>query len=221
MWPIQLAFIIIIVCGIFLPSSTLCNTYSFVTWSIQLIFFILLQYHISELLICRVQVSAIQSRTPNVPLYWLLDRNFCAASVLCSAVLLYKWRTRSVRTRRTTAEIRSLVAAERLTGAVICCFLVNRLLGADRSFRSWNIEEFAMLYAHINMQVRQMYFILFIFFYIYFADRASQCIYLNVNQLDALNFIMSLFHASTCFGHKCSSSGGQNCTIQSLVSSHL
>ena len=46
-------------------------------------------------------------------------------------------------------------------------------------------------------------------------------IYLNINQLDALNFIMSLFHASTCFEHKCSSSGGQNCTIRSLVSSHL
>jgi len=29
----------------------------------------------------------------------------------------------------------------------------------------------------------------------YFADRASQYIYLNINQLDALNFIMSLFHA--------------------------
>ena len=25
--------------------------------------------------------------------------------------------------------------------------------------------------------------------------------YLNINQLDALNFIMSLFHASTCFEH--------------------
>ena len=46
-------------------------------------------------------------------------------------------------------------------------------------------------------------------------------IYLNINQLDALNFIMSLFHASTCFEHMCSSSRGQNCTIQSLVSSHL
>jgi len=34
-------------------------------------------------------------------------------------------------------------------------------------------------------------------------------------------FIMSLFHASTCFEHTCSSSGGQNCTIQSLVSSNL
>ena len=42
-----------------------------------------------------------------------------------------------------------------------------------------------------------------------------------INQLDALNFITNLFHASTRFQHKCSSSGGQNCTIQSLVSSHL
>ena len=29
-------------------------------------------------------------------------------------------------------------------------------------------------------------------------------LYLNINQLDALNFIMSLFHASTCFEHMCS-----------------
>ena len=50
--------------------------------------------------------------------------------------------------------------------------------------------------------------------------KQSKHIYLNINQLDALNFIMSLFHASTCFEHMCSSSGGQNCTIQSLVSSH-
>ena len=61
----------------------------------------------------------------------------------------------------------------------------------------------------------------FFFIFIYFADRASQYIYLNISQLDALNFIMSLFHASTCFEHKCSSSGGRNCTIQSLVLSHL
>ena len=46
-------------------------------------------------------------------------------------------------------------------------------------------------------------------------------IYININQLDALNFIMSLFHVSTCFEHTCSSLGGQNCTIQPLVSSHL
>ena len=41
-----------------------------------------------------------------------------------------------------------------------------------------------------------------------------------INQLDALNFIISLFQACTCFEYMCSSSGGQNCTIQSLVSSH-
>ena len=35
----------------------------------------------------------------------------------------------------------------------------------------------------------------------YSVDRASQYIYLNINQLNALNFIMSLFHASTCFEH--------------------
>ena len=60
---------------------------------------------------------------------------------------------------------------------------------------------------------------LIFFFFIYFPDHTSQYIYLNINQLDALNF-MSLFHASTCFEHMCSSSGSQNCTIQSLVSSH-
>ena len=44
-------------------------------------------------------------------------------------------------------------------------------------------------------------------------------IYLNIKQLDTLNFIMSLFQASTCFEQTYSSSGGQNCTIQPLVSS--
>ena len=46
-------------------------------------------------------------------------------------------------------------------------------------------------------------------------------VFVNINQLDALNFIISLFQASTCFEHTCSSSRGQNCSIQSLVSSHL
>ena len=42
-----------------------------------------------------------------------------------------------------------------------------------------------------------------IYMFLYFADRAFQYIYLNINQFDALNFIMSLFHASTCFEHMC------------------
>ena len=46
-------------------------------------------------------------------------------------------------------------------------------------------------------------------------------LFLNIKNLDALNFIISIFQASTCFEHICLSSGGQNCIIQSLVSSHL
>ena len=49
MWPIQLAFRFLISCSIFLCSLTLSNTSSFLTWSVQLIFSILLQHHISKL----------------------------------------------------------------------------------------------------------------------------------------------------------------------------
>ena len=46
---------------------------------------------------------------------------------------------------------------------------------------------------------------------------------IRVNQLDAQKFCfpISLFHASTCFEHVCSSSGGQSCITQPLVLSHL
>ena len=66
MWPIQLAFRLRISCRIFLCSLTLSNTSSFLTWSVQLIFSILLQHHISKLSRCfrstarSVQVSASQ-----------------------------------------------------------------------------------------------------------------------------------------------------------------
>jgi len=56
----------------------------------------------------------------------------------------------------------------------------------------------------INLPMLNIHSFIFSFFlYIYFADRASQYIYLNINQLDALNFMMSLFHASICFEHMC------------------
>ena len=51
-------------------------------------------------------------------------------------------------------------------------------------------------------------------------DVTRHFLFININQLDALNFITSLFQASTCSEHMCSSSGGQNYIIQSLVSSH-
>jgi len=52
MWPIQFAFRLRISCRIFLCSLTLSNTSSFLTWSVQLIFSILLRYHISKLSRC-------------------------------------------------------------------------------------------------------------------------------------------------------------------------
>ena len=44
-----------------------------------------------------------------------------------------------------------------------------------------------------------------------------------INQLGAQKFCftISLFHTSTCFEHMYSSSGGQNCVTQALVSSNL
>ena len=49
MWPIKLAFRFLVSCRIFLCSLTLSNTSSFLTWSVQLIFSILLQHHIAKL----------------------------------------------------------------------------------------------------------------------------------------------------------------------------
>ena len=52
MWPIQFAFLLFIVRGIFLSSLTVCYTSSFLTRSVQLIFAILLQHHIPKLHKC-------------------------------------------------------------------------------------------------------------------------------------------------------------------------
>ena len=55
-------------------------------------------------------------------------------------------------------------------------------------------------------------------------NRIQRQLYISViNQLDEQKFCftISLFHASTCFEDMCSSSGGQNCITQPLVSSHL
>ena len=49
MWSFQLAVLLFMLCRIFLSSLTLCNTSSFYLRSVQLIFSILLQHHISNL----------------------------------------------------------------------------------------------------------------------------------------------------------------------------
>ena len=40
-------------------------------------------------------------------------------------------------------------------------------------------------------------------------NKSYAYLFLNINQLDALNFIISLFQASTCFEHTCSTSGAR------------
>jgi len=42
-----------------------------------------------------------------------------------------------------------------------------------------------------------------------FTANIIKGLFLNINQLDALNFMISLFQASTCFEHMCLSSAGQ------------
>ena len=49
LWPIQFFLLLLTVCTISLSPLTLCNTFSFLTRSVQLIISILLQHHISEL----------------------------------------------------------------------------------------------------------------------------------------------------------------------------
>ena len=40
------------------------------------------------------------------------------------------------------------------------------------------------------------------------SNKKAYFLFININKLDALNFLISLFQASTCFEHMCSSSGG-------------
>jgi hypothetical protein len=49
MWPIQLAFLRFVVCRLFLSSFALCNTSSFFTRTVQMIFVIVFQHQISKL----------------------------------------------------------------------------------------------------------------------------------------------------------------------------
>jgi len=66
----------------------------------------------------------------------------------------------------------------------------------------------------VTQHIKQLY---------YYNSLHSATFISVINQLDAQNFCftISLFHASTCFEHMCSSSGGQNSITQPLVSSHL
>ena len=62
---------------------------------------------------------------------------------------------------------------------------------------------------HADFCSRLLLLLMFIQVFVYLYKHLM-CLFLNINQLVALNFIMSLFHASTCFEHNCSSSEVQN-----------
>jgi hypothetical protein len=49
MWQIKLAFLLSVVYRKFIASSTVCNSSSFLTWSVQMIFSTLAQHHFSKL----------------------------------------------------------------------------------------------------------------------------------------------------------------------------
>ena len=85
----------------------------------------------------------------------------------------------------------------------------------------------ANIYVLISLQVRLEFsmsitLIKLLFFDVLLTVHLS--IFISViNRLDAQNFCftISLFHASTCFKHMCSSSGGQNCITQPPDDEHM
>jgi hypothetical protein len=81
MWPIQFAFRLCILCRIFLCFLTLSNTSSFLTWSVQLIFFILLQHHISKLFRCFWSIAEASKFQHHIKL-----RSKCSTSLASSSI---------------------------------------------------------------------------------------------------------------------------------------
>ena len=81
MWPIQFAFRFLISCRIFLCSLTVSNTSSFLTWSVQLIFSILLQHHISKLSrgLRSKKKRLVRTPLPHVVRHWpcMSDQTVC------------------------------------------------------------------------------------------------------------------------------------------------
>ena len=75
--------------------------------------------------------------------------------------------------------------------------------------RSIKINKCAEKLADIRNRHIQLTFLTDFFFNVLLTVHLN--IFRNINQLEALNFIISLFQGSTCFEHICSSSGGQNC----------
>ena len=72
---------------------------------------------------------------------------------------------------------------------IICCWILLEM----KRFQKKKLRD-----------IEDTYFILFYFFLIFCWPCISIYLFININQLDALNFIISLFQAATCFEHMCS-----------------
>ena len=84
-------------------------------------------------------------------------------------------------------------------------------------------HHYDLYWGRIRVESRSEDRISWLIFFV-FTLRKHPVLFISViNELDAQNFCftISLFHASTCFEHMCSSSGGKNFITQPLLSSHL
>ena len=60
----------------------------------------------------------------------------------------------------------------------------------------------AAAYLRAERLIFYLFIYIYIYIYIYCWPYISIYLFSNINQLDALNFIISLFHASTCFEYR-------------------
>ena len=99
------------------------------------------------------------------------------------------------------------------SATVNCCIVFRRT-----SLRSSTIPS----HKHISLNNYVTLTPLFIYFFDVLLTVHLSIFISVINQLDAQNFCftISLFYASSCFEQMRSSSGGQNCITQPLVSSH-
>ena len=85
------------------------------------------------------------------------------------------------------------------------------------------VGNFESKFSSFSLFVKEVITVGFIFFfYILLTVHLNiKYLFININQLGALNFIISLFQASTCFEDHVLIVRRANCIIQSLVLSHL
>ena len=88
----------------------------------------------------------------------------------------------------------------------------NKRVTQDRAINlpGFSVDPISKFFIYINFNYRNFDVLLTVHLSVFISV---------INQLDAQNVcftISLLFHASTCFEHMCSSSGGQNCITQPI-----